>query len=288
MSGATQPLIIIGAPRSGTNMLRDALTALPRLGTWPCDEINYIWRHGNLDQPTDEFGRELARPDIRTYIRRRFERIAKREQCEIVVEKTCANSLRVGFVDEVFPDARFLYVVRDGVDVVGSAMLRWRAPLDIPYLLRKALYVPPSDLPHHALRYVANRWHRLHSTEHALASWGPRFEGLVEALANRTLAEVCALQWRACVRRAEEDLSTVDTRRVLRVCYEDFVRQPTLELRRVVHFLERDVTPGQIEHATMKISDHSIGKGRRNLDQRALERILPLIQTDLEHHGYAG
>ena len=50
-----QDVIIIGAPRSGTNMLRDALTALPDCGTWPCDEINYVWRHGNVGFPSDEF-----------------------------------------------------------------------------------------------------------------------------------------------------------------------------------------------------------------------------------------
>ena len=42
-----QPVVIIGAARSGTNMLRDVLVKLPGVGTWPCDEINYIWRHGN-------------------------------------------------------------------------------------------------------------------------------------------------------------------------------------------------------------------------------------------------
>ena len=37
------PVIIIGAPRSGTNMLRDILTNFEGIETWPCDEINYIW-----------------------------------------------------------------------------------------------------------------------------------------------------------------------------------------------------------------------------------------------------
>ena len=32
----------------GHNMLRDVLTKLPGVATWPCDEINYIWRHGTV------------------------------------------------------------------------------------------------------------------------------------------------------------------------------------------------------------------------------------------------
>ena len=35
-------VIIIGAPRSGTNILRDTLTSLSNVGTWGCDEIPYL------------------------------------------------------------------------------------------------------------------------------------------------------------------------------------------------------------------------------------------------------
>ncbi len=69
-----QPVIIIGAARSGTNMLRDLLVELPAVGTWPCDEINYIWRHFNAAHPDDEFPPELATPRVRDYLRQSFAR----------------------------------------------------------------------------------------------------------------------------------------------------------------------------------------------------------------------
>ena len=96
---AFQPVIIIGAGRSGTNMLRDVLTQMPGVGTWPCDEINYIWRHGNTRFPTDEFGPQQATPAVKAYIQRIFVRFAEKHKLAYVVEKTCANSLRVGFVE---------------------------------------------------------------------------------------------------------------------------------------------------------------------------------------------
>ena len=37
------PVIIIGAPRSGTNILRDTLSIISNVRTWDCDEIPYIW-----------------------------------------------------------------------------------------------------------------------------------------------------------------------------------------------------------------------------------------------------
>ena len=54
------PLVIIGAARSGTNMLRDLLSSLEPFATWPCDEINYIWRHGNREFETEEFTPETV------------------------------------------------------------------------------------------------------------------------------------------------------------------------------------------------------------------------------------
>ena len=58
-------VVIIGAPRSGTNMLRDVLTSLPGFATWPCDEINLIWRHGNRDLPLRRAGAGAGDPQGR-------------------------------------------------------------------------------------------------------------------------------------------------------------------------------------------------------------------------------
>ena len=99
----TPPIIIIGAARSGTNMLRDVLTRLPGFVTWPCDEIPFIWRHGNVRHPSDVLPAESAGPDIRAYIRGKFEEFGRAHALSTVVEKTCSNSLRVPFVDRVLP-----------------------------------------------------------------------------------------------------------------------------------------------------------------------------------------
>src|SRR6478672_3892385 len=126
-----EKLVIIGAPRSGTNMLRDLICTLPGAGTWPCDEINFIWRHGNVRYPSDAFPDELATDRVRQYVRGSFDSVARSNRLDIVVEKTCANSLRVGFVDRIVPDARYIFLVRHGMDAVVSAAQRWRSKLDL-------------------------------------------------------------------------------------------------------------------------------------------------------------
>jgi len=127
-----KPIIIIGAPRTGTNMLRDIIGAQPGFATWPCDEINYIWRYGNSGFPTDELIPIQVTPSIRKYIRKQFQLVSKRYRSVYVVEKTCANSLRLDFVELLFPEAIYINIIRDGRDAASSASKRWKAPLYIP------------------------------------------------------------------------------------------------------------------------------------------------------------
>lgn len=284
---AFHPVVIIGAGRSGTNILRDTLVQLPGYGTWPCDEINYIWRHGNMRQPTDEFDPSDATDSVRRFVRGRFAAIANSLDAATVVEKTCANSLRVGFVDAILPEARYIFIVRDGRDVVSSAMKRWTAPLDIPYLLRKARFVPPVDIPYYASRYVGNRIHRIMSGEKRLAFWGPRFHGMQEMLANSTLAEVCAAQWVRCVERSESDFQTIDASgRLCRVQYEDLVLSPGAEIQRIVRFLGVEMSQSQAEQMGRNLSRDSIGKWQKDMATRDLDRIQPLLLSVLRRYGY--
>ena len=197
-------IVIIGAPRSGTNMLRDILTSLDGICTWPCDEINYIWRHGNLGYPSDEIPATKVTTSIKKFINSCFDDIRDQYKSDIVVEKTCANSLRVPFVDKVLPDAKYIFIYRDGIDATGSAKERWTAELDIPYLLKKVKFVPKIDLPYYAVRYFWSHFYRLVSKEKHLAFWGPALKNQQLILQNHSLNEVCALQWQQCVDKAEE------------------------------------------------------------------------------------
>lgn len=273
---ACRPVVIIGAPRSGTNMLRDILTTLPGIATWPCDEINYIWRHGNARAATDELAPADASPAVVRYVRSHFNRLAQRSGVATVVEKTCANSLRVPFVDAVLPEAKYVFLRRDGRDAVASALLRWRAPLEPRYLWQKAKYVPVGDLPYYAVKYALNRLHRVASREQRLAAWGPRFTGIDNVLRSRSLAEACAVQWRRCDRAAANALGSLSQDRVMTVHYEEFVQSPTRELTRLLEFLELQVDSARVVAATTGVTSASIGKWQfANLPSEALSLLSP-------------
>ncbi|MFW6012087.1 MAG: sulfotransferase family protein [bacterium] len=281
------PVIVIGAGRSGTNMLRNALAQLPGAGTWPCDEINYIWRHGNATHPDDEFDASMARPPVRRFVRRAFDRLARRRSLTHVIEKTCANSLRVGFVHQILPEARFVFLIRDGRDVTASAMERWRAPLDLPYLVRKARFVPLDDVPYYALRYLRNRFDRLLSKERRLSTWGPRFKGMDKAARGNDLPTLCARQWSLSVEKAEEELAQLPAEQVFHVRYEDFVRHPVSILGDVADFIEIEANYSDLTRAARQVTSTSVGKWRRRLTREQKEAIEPIVHSALIRHGYS-
>lgn len=282
------PLIIIGAGRSGTNALRDALTRLPGFATWPCDEINPIWRHGNLGWPNDEIPPERATPAVRHSIRRAFQRIWWHQgQPNFVVEKTCANSLRVPFVGAVLPEARYVHIVRNGFDIVASARKRWRGELEVPglpYYLAKARYAPLSDLPRYAISALRSRLAiRLGLQEH-FDSWGPRFAGL-EALSDAPLDEIVARQWMACVNASDAAFARTAEPRVLELRYEDFTTEPAASLARITNWLDAPVDEGVVTAAATQVQATSVGKGQ-DVARTLPPEIKALLEAPMRAHGY--
>ena len=281
-----QKVIIIGAPRSGTNILRDVLTAFDGICSWPCDEINYIWRHGNARYPSDEIPPEKSSPKIKQFINKAFHNIAHRYSADVVIEKTCANSLRVPFVDEVVPDAKYIFIYRDGIDATGSAKLRWTAKLDIPYILQKVRFVPKSDLPYYAFRYLWARVYRFYSKDSRLGFWGPALTDMQHILQKHSLNEVCALQWEACVERAEHAFLSIAADRVVRIRYEDFVREPASEISRILKFLGKEQKGDRVQEAVKDVSSRSLGKGRKALGLEEVNRLERMVEKTLNRYGY--
>jgi len=279
------PVIILGAPRSGTNVLRDVLGSPASAVTWPCDEINYLWRHGNRAFPSDELPRVAATDSVRSFVRARFERLAG-PGITHVIEKTCANCLRVPFVDAILPDARYIHIVRDGRDAALSIMKRWTGGAALGYVLRKARFVPPVDVPYYAWRYLRSRLARFARPDGAVGSWGPRFDGIDELLREGPLSRVCAEQWRRCVREAADALERLPAERSIRVRYESFVEAPELEAARIADFVGLPPPDGGWRAHTTGV--HRDGVGRWKAEAQAIADLLPFLEPELQRLGYGG
>lgn len=247
------PIFILGAGRSGTNVLRDVMTNLPGFATWPCDEIQPIWRHGNINWPNDELTITHARPAVKTFIQKQFHKQWRRlGKPTYLVEKTCANTLRVPFVDAIFPNAKYIQILRHGADVVKSAEKRWAGELEVPplsYFFAKARFIPPLDLPVYFWSFVSKRIGLLVGNAKQLSTWGPRFSGMNE-LSDQSLPEICARQWCACVTATNNSFETIAQKRRITVYYEELIQNPVREIKQILEFLDVHLCDDQLETAT--------------------------------------
>ena len=281
----SQVVVIIGAGRSGTNILRDTLSAQNGWETWPCDEINLIWRHGNNSHPNDEFTKEHAKPAVRNYIRNQFSNLENKSNASVIVEKTCANSLRVPFVDACVPEAKYLNIIRDGRDVALSAAKRWTASPELGYLLKKLKYVPISDIPHYGTRFISNRIHQLRSKERKQSSWGPRFKDMNGWAGTHSLLEVCAKQWAQCVTMSDAAFREMDDSKHLTVYYEDFVKEPKATLDVISNWYGEDLSKSVPAQALSRINKGSV-EGWRKKAEEFSDLSKSIMEPVLKKHGY--
>lgn len=287
------PVIIVGAPRSGTNMLRDVLTSVREIATWDCDEINPLWKHGNLDIPHDEIPVSRATPELSRFLHRKFDAIRRRAKADIVVEKTCAVSLRVPFTRALFPEAKYIFIHRDGIDATASTMKRWNAPFDLTYTLKKARYVPPMDFARHAVALVGKKVTQFRHGQHGEEAhdlrvqtwWGPRPHDFRVLQEDHPLEELAFIQWQRCVEQAAAGLEGLPAHQLHQVRYEDYVSAPREETARILDFIGRPDLLDEMAHD--QVMTASVGKGRQQLGPEAVGRLERLGGRTLEAFGYA-
>ena len=282
----SSPIIIVGAGRSGTKLLRSILNSAEDTVAFP-REINYIWRHGNAEFPTDELQPHHANPDVAAYICRRFAQFSAKHDYRRVIEKTCANSLRLAFVHTIFPEAMVVHIMRDGRAVAESARRRWVAKPEWRYLWEKARWLPWEDVSYYAVRFLRYQIGRLQSKSGAQSSWGPRFSGIDELISHKQLIEVCGIQWRECVRAAESALAQLPARQHVTVRYEDLIVDPVGVSAALFAELGLKFSPESEAYINANVHAGNLQKWQQQLTEADLDLLMPHIRDELAQYGYS-
>jgi hypothetical protein len=127
--GIERPVFILGCGRSGTTILGEALAHHPRV-TY-LNEPRRLWYacYPQTDIWTDLAGERggkvvLAAPDAEPgrsqRLRRRFYFETLKTGRPVLIEKLPINSFRLPFIHAIFPDARYVHIGRNGVEVARS------------------------------------------------------------------------------------------------------------------------------------------------------------------------
>lgn len=197
-----RPVIILGAPRSGTSLLCDLLAAHPDVTV--IREPRLVWRYGN-DGRSDQLRPVHARPDVVDHIHGAFATLLGERGTGRMVEKTPANTVRPWFVDAVFPDARYVHITRNGWAAVPSIRdfsRRRGAGFDkrqVRKLGRRLREAQPRQIAHYLPELAGRVSARLARRP---AMYGPRLAGHAQVVDELGPLEAAALQWRTCVDNA--------------------------------------------------------------------------------------
>jgi hypothetical protein len=279
----TKHVVVIGAARSGTKILRDALAEATGAGRVPYD-IGYVWRVGNESRPDDAIPPDDMSERSQLFIRRFVDRYAAGEP-RAVIEKTVGNTLRVPAVAKVLPDAVFVHLIRDGVDVVESTRRQWSAATDSRYLVRKLGHFPLRLAPRYGLKYLRSLLHRRVGGHDRVASWGVRYPGIDSDLRDVDLLTVCARQWREAVRCATADLARLHTP-VVNVRYEQLVDDPQATLQQIAAAVGLRASAAALNAGSSRIAAGRQGVGRESFTPAELAVLETEIGGTMAELGY--
>ena len=239
----TEPVIIIAAARSGTKMLRYVLSASDEFAGYPYD-ANYIWKYGNYTVKHDEIGPDSIQEGEKNKIRNFFLKICDKKGKPRLLEKSVPNSLRIPFVRSIFPGCAIIHLYRNGLDVTPDARLCWQGSASAERIqskedrVRKLKEFPlPMAWPY-LLEYIKNYAKKTLLRKAHVESWGPRYKGIDSDVQNKSLIEVCAIQWAKCVDHCCQELNRLENGiDYMNLCYEQLISYPSEQLERVVDFL---------------------------------------------------
>lgn len=278
-----QPILVIGTHRSGTTLLGRALGHHPEVAYW--EEPRHVWSRGHHFRPDDRLEASDATPRLRAAIRRRFARWLAREDRPRLAEKTPSNCLRLPFLQEIFPDAYFVHIFRDGRAVVHSTdrVTRTQTP-DTHWYAKRLLGTPIWEWPAFVPRAWQTLGRRLLGRE--MAFWGPRPPGWKDWLREDDRMKLLALQWRHTIEPVLAFREQVDADRWLDLRYEELVAAPGRHAERVQNFAQLTPSAEFVRHLEDECHSDRVDAWRQGLDEGALRRIRPVLEPALERLGY--
>lgn len=256
------PIFIVGAPRSGTTFLGDAISRHP--------EISYHFEPAAMKRlaPSvlaDEVPDGIAAAHVRAL---HFALLTVEAEGHLrLAEKTPQNCFLISHLARWFPDAGFVYIYRDALDAVASY-------LEKPWLCEAGA--------------ATVRW------EPGGYRWGPFARFWVEPariaeFESATDATRCAWAWRAFNEAALRQLEGVSqTHRVIRVQYEAFHGNGSEMATRICEAMDlsSDGLP-QLTDALSKFTAKSIGSGRHRLGDSEITQIHNEAGDVLARLGYS-
>jgi hypothetical protein len=212
--------------------------------------------------------RDLTEADVTPHVRNRFQKVVRsilKYQGKKRFIAELSGWSRVRFLKEIFPDAKFIHIVRDGRAVANSLINvdYWRG------------------------------WEGIYNWRWGVPS--PDAITFLEKYEYRFLA-LAAVQWRMLVGNIRVETAKLDRGDLLLVRYEDMTADPRGETARCIEFcgLDGDLRRFQ-RHLSMTVRtriidanrfSYRIPPWRENLNESDVEMLNDIMADELAAFGY--
>lgn len=220
------PIVLLGAPRSGTTLLGKLFAAHPDVAYW--EEPRPIWSQGNSWRSDDRLDASHLTEGIAQQIDSVFGRFVLRSGRTRFAEKTPSNLLRIPFIYALYPDVRFIHLVRDPRSVVASMRGMLAKSPDARRVLSRVWETPLGGWPAQiALAFrgmVEPLWRGGRKR-----FWGPRPPGWQSWIGLPEEIRL-AKQWNGLVETGVTELGRLPRGTSMVIRYEDLVRDPVSSL----------------------------------------------------------
>jgi hypothetical protein len=188
-------------------------------------------------------------------------------------------------VRAIFPEAHFLYLVRNPLSFVSSVELKWQRPAGGKRIIRRMKSTPVTQLHHYLKRFINQQWNNRILRRKYLSIWGPRYKGIQEDLRTDDLLTVIARQWSRASEKAERDLALFEDGQVLRLRYEDFVQNPLSDLERICAHCGLQLTDDMAKAVKDMVKTDRNLKWQR-FNPQDLAQLMPELCDEMRRHGY--
>lgn len=271
------PIFIIGVPRSGTTLLRVLLDSHPNIACGPeapwlargAKSIKQLYRFmaedtfgfiKNFDVPPEELQITFA-----NFIDEIFLLYAKTKGKTRWAEKTPDHALEIPFISKLFPEAKFIHIVRDVRDVVCSTAI-------------------------------------LSDERKAISDWHSKNILMEDGVVVKNTIENAAIRWQSWNKKIE--LSLKDVQYSMTIHYEEIVSNPEKILPSLMAFLGEGYSPKMLEfdkfhhelpewewgsrdiNRTKCISSRSIKRWEKQLTPKQVTEIERSVGRMMAYYGY--
>jgi Sulfotransferase family len=293
-------VFLIGSPRSGTTILENILNCHKNIVEFY--EPYYLWEKYFSCKENDIWQKKHLNNKMAREIKKEFKLYRKKAGKPVVLDKSPTHSFNIEIINKIFPEAKWIHILRDGRDATLSIKKEWdkrrkiiqqknpfkllKIAIDMlkrqsfwRYRLMAVFYELTSNSSINPLLYFNKaRWK-------GKVGWGPRFLDWENYLRDHTTFEFNAMQWVKSVEAVKNSWSLLNGKNKIEIRYEDLIIQPEKSLTNILNILECEAS-SSFFNSIPNLKKANFNKWTTEFSEEEKNTLKPILSPLLDELNY--